>query len=309
MITAVVLNPCIDRAVKVERLNIGGLNRILSSDDTPSGKGVNVAKTLSLFKVRAAVSGIIFEDGGSLTIRELERLGIRAEFFSLPGRMRVNTKVLDLSTSTVTELNEPGQQVNPEVLAVLRENVLRLSAESEFIVFTGSAAPGLPGGVYRDLIGLVKKTGCKAVLDADGALFKKGMEAVPYVIKPNLFELEQFAGKKLNSLPLIKKAAEEIIEKGVSIVLVSLGADGALLADRDHAYYSPGLKINVVNTVGAGDAMLAGALYALLNKKSSDEVLKFAAAAAAASVSQEGTGLSDASVIPKFYDTIEVREI
>lgn len=309
MVTAVMLNPGIDRVLTVDKINKGGLNRIVEYKDLPGGKGLNIVKALSSFKVPSKITGFIFEEGGSLINSELAKYNVQADFVSLPGRVRTNIKVLEASVNSVTEFNEPGERVSMNAVEPLIKKLSQLAEKSEYVVFTGSVPPGLPGSIYRSLIVAAKSNGCKTVLDADGKLFRYGMEAIPFMVKPNLFELEQFMGKKLGSLPLIKGAAERIIETGVSYALVSLGSEGAILTDKNVTLYSPGLKIPVKNTVGAGDAMIAGALFAMINGKPASEILKLSSAAATASVSQEGIGLSDISSVLEYSSITEVTEI
>ena len=177
------------------------------------------------------------------------------------------------------------------------------------MVFGGSVAPGLKDDIYFKLIETSLKHGCRCILDAEGDLLKKGIEAKPFMIKPNLFELKTLTGKELGSTEEIKAAAQEIIKSGVQIVLISLGGDGAMIVTKDEAWFAQGMKVTVKNTVGAGDTMVSGAVKGLLGGGDACEVLRQAAAAATCSITQEGTGLTDISTLSEIYSNIKISSI
>ena len=129
------------------------------------------------------------------------------------------------------------------------------------------------------------------------------------MVKPNISELETFLERRLHSLDEIKEAAQGIVDRGISVVLVSLGKDGAVIVTKEGAKLAKGLKVDVKNTVGAGDTMAAGAVKGLIHSGDAGEVLRQAAAAATCSIMQEGTGLADASMLQSVYNNIQITEI
>ena len=141
--------------------------------------------------------------------------------------------------------------------------VVRHAENSDYLILSGSLPPGCPQDYYRTLIDAVEGLGCRCVLDADGERLKYGLEAKPFMIKPNRFELETMTGGPLKSLSDIRRAAMRYIDMGVEVVAVSLGADGALITDGDSTLYAPRMNIEVKGTVGAGDAMVAGPVCGL----------------------------------------------
>lgn len=309
MVTVVMLNPCIDRMLVVGGLKAGGLNIVSDSYEMPAGKGLNLAAALRTMRAECILTGLMFEKDAEIYISELSKLDIPYDFIIVPGSVRINTKVIDKTSGSVTELNKRGERVDKSVVYTLRCKVERLAGKSDFTVFTGSAPPGLPDDIYRQLIETAKRAGSKCVLDADGELFKKGVEAAPFLVKPNLPELERYSGRKLDTIPSIKEAAAEIVRRGVGIVLSSLGKSGAMLTNGETALFCAAAEVPVINPTGAGDAMLSGALYALLNNMPLTETLKIASAAAALSVTQPGPILSDAARIGEYVKIIEVTEV
>jgi len=307
MVTVVMLNPCVDRALVVDGLNVGALNIIRSKYETPSGKGLNLAAALRALRAECFLTGLMPGESAGIYGAELSRLGIPFDFVAVPGRVRVNTKIVDKAAGIVTELNERGEPAAEAAAEALCEKVRRLCAKSRYTVFTGSVPPGLPDAIYRRLIGIAKSAGSLCVLDADGEPFREGAGAAPFLVKPNIAELERYSGRSLRSLDEIKRAAEGLIEKGVKIALVSLGSGGALITDAKTAFYCAAAEVSVADTTGAGDAMLAGALYSLMLGGPLDEILKHACAAAALCVSRPGPVLSDADGFDHYLPLMKIR--
>ncbi len=309
MITGVCLNPCIDRMIVIDSLVRGGLNRILSSRNDPAGKGYNVARAASRLGLRCAASGFLFDENGDVIADALAADGVEDHCLRLPGRVRVNLKIYEKNAAIVTELNERGEAIGPEAFSALTDALETLAHSSEYMVFSGSAAPGLPTDVYEKLIRLAQSAGCKAVLDADGPLLAQGLKARPFMIKPNRYELELLAGRELGSLQEIRHFCDGLLADGIRVVAVSLGAEGAMIVSEGKAYYAPATDVPVKSTVGAGDSMVAGMLLGLSNHAPADEVLRLGTACAATSVSREGTGLSDAGRLREMAERTTVRPL
>ncbi|MBT3320060.1 MAG: 1-phosphofructokinase family hexose kinase [Clostridia bacterium] len=308
-VTGVCLNPSIDRALTIDGFDYGGTNRVLGSVDCAGGKGFNVALAAKKLGLRAAATGFVFSGNGDIILHTLSEHGVSDQTLHFQGKVRVNLKVFDKATQVVTELNGKGQMMDADSFAQMSHKMDELAKISHFMVFGGSVAPGLPDDAYKLLIEIANAQGCKCVLDAEGALLKKGITAQPFMIKPNLFELETLVGTKLNTIGEIKTAAQNLINKGVEIVLVSLGQEGALIVNERKAKFAPGIKVDVKNTVGAGDSMVSGAIKGLIDSSELAETLKQAAGAATCSVMQEGTGLTDTSQLKSIYDKIKITDI
>jgi 1-phosphofructokinase len=259
--------------------------------------------------VQSAATGFLFEENGKIISDALSNDHVEDHGIHLPGHVRVNIKVYEQDKAVVTELNEKGNTISPHAFEQLEAKIEELSRRSSYMVFSGSVSPGMQSDTYQKLIGILWRSQCKAVLDADGDLLKMGILAKPFLIKPNLFELELLVGRKMDNLEDIRKVCGELIETGIGIVAVSLGAGGALIVDKHAAFYAPALDIPVKSTVGAGDSMVAGLLLGLENRKSLGEILRLGAASAASSISREGTGLLNAEWMKRRLDSVEVRAI
>lgn len=289
MITTVTLNPAIDRTITVDTFVYGSVNRVGSSREDMGGKGINVARILGALGTECRATGFIGRRNLAQVESLLARDAIRCDLVPVEGTTRLNTKLLESSSRTTTDLNEAGFRVGETELAALKDKIAALAAESTFTVFSGSVPPGLPDTIYRDLVRLAGPA-CHTVLDADGELLRNGLEASPYLIKPNIHELENALGRRLPEAADIVAAAREIITRhGVTYVLVSMGGDGSILVSANAALKAEPIKVDVRGTVGAGDSLLAGFLHSLARGLAEADALACATACGALAVSREGT--------------------
>ena len=307
-IVTVTLNPCVDKTIEIDSLNRGGLNRVKKTRTDYSGKGVNVSKALHALGCDTVCAGIVFSGGGGAFMKSLGDDGIANDFYLIDGELRTNTKLFEINERTMTEFNERGSFNAPEKLEEIIGKIVGICESAQSAVLAGSIPDGMPPDIYKKII--ERLPGVKIILDADGAVFDEALDAGPYAIKPNLFELEAAAGKKLSTHGEIFAACEKIIGAGkAKIVLVSMGSDGAVICGGGEKYYAPSLDIAVRGLQGAGDSMVAGICYAISFGCSVRETLRCAAAAAAASIIREGTLLCLREDFDRFYNMVKISSI
>lgn len=307
MITTICMNPSFDRTVEVDALALGQVNRIRTSRTDVGGKGVNVAVVARRLGLEAQVIGCAGADGVGRVREALEREGVGHAFLEVEGAVRVNTKVVSLDGSGVTELNEPGPALSEDDLQRFFALAREKAAQSDFVVITGSLPPGCPAGTYRELIRALD--GCRCILDVGGAELLLGAEAKPFLIKPNHHELAATLGRELLTLADVREAAQVFLDRGVAHVVVSLGGDGALYAGADGTLLADAVPVEVHSTVGAGDAMVGGLLAGFLKDGTVRAALRCGAAAGTSSVMTEGTQL----IVPEDYERllpqVQIREL
>ena len=291
MVTTVTMNPCIDRTLTVDGLEAGGTNRVLSARDDIGGKGINAAIAMKHLGIAARCIGINYSDNWKSVERFLSGQQVAYEFTLCPGSMRVNTKIFDRSDEVMTEFNEKGTHVGADTLQHFSDIFEESLRDTEILVLDGSVPPGVPSDIYGDMIRKAAKCSVRTVLDASGELFAEGVKAAPYMVKPNLAELSEAAGRELTDKGQIIDAARALIDRGISYVCVSMGQDGALLAGKEAVYEAAPLKLEVRGVQGAGDSMVAGICMALTENREPADMLRYGTAAAAASLMLDGTQL------------------
>ena len=287
MITAVCMNPAFDKTAATERFIPGGLNRLADLRCDAGGKGVNVARTISRLGGTADCVGCLGAGDEAAFLALLAEEKILFHGVSVPGRIRTNLKVLDASTGCITELNEPGFVLTPkqqqDFLVLLREK----TENSAYVIFSGSLPKGCSAAFYRECMRDLQ--GKKCVLDVDGEALTLGMKESPFLVKPNLPELEAIVQKKLGSVSEVREAACMLITRGAENVVVSLGKDGALFANGTQALFAPPLSVKVQSTVGAGDAMTGAMVMAIAQGERIIEAFRYGVAAGSAAVMTAGT--------------------
>lgn len=309
MITSISLNPSIDRTMTVENFAAGALNRVISRTDVAAGKGINVALTVSALGLDSECIGIMYRDSASLFEKRLMVNSTAYDFVWCEGSARTNIKVFDRAAGVVTELNESGINVEQSALDAVTDLVIRHAEDSDFLILSGSMPPGCPPEYYRTLIKAVDGLGCRCVLDADGERLRYGLEAAPYMIKPNHFELETMTGKKLTTIKEIRNAAYRYLDKGVEVIAVSLGADGALITNGGETLYAPRMNIDVRSTVGAGDAMVAGLVAGFMGENDLEDSFRMGVACATARCVTEGNRIMDRTIYKAILDMVSIERI
>lgn len=307
MIMTICLSPALDRTVTVDSLVPGQVNRIRQSRTDVGGKGVNVAVVCRRLGLDAQVIGCAGVDGYAKLQAKAKAECIGCDFHTVEGAIRVNTKVFPLDGSGVTELNEPGPTLTAEDLDVFFDLAIEKTRCSDYVVITGSLPPGCPAHTYRELIRALSSVPC--ILDVGGEALTLGVEARPFLIKPNHHELAATVGRELHTMADIRDAAQSFVDRGVRHVVVSLGKDGALYVGEEGCFYAPEIPVEVKSTVGAGDALVGGLLYGLAKHGSMREGFRAGAAAGTASVMTEGTQLIIPDDFMRLLPQVQIQEL
>jgi 1-phosphofructokinase len=259
VIVTLTLNPSLDRTVDVDALERGAVIRTSEPVLEPGGKGVNVTRALSANGVASlAIVAVAGPEGAELS-RLLERDGILCRFVSVSGRTRSNTTVCE-PDGTVTKLNEPGSALSDADLVAIATAVRTSVRDGDWLVVSGSTPPDLSGEQVAALLAEASATGAQLVIDSSGDALESSLASKPRIIKPNRDELSELVGRELGSLAAVVEAAEEVRDYGVDFVLVSLGAEGAVLVGPDGMLMGESRVEKPRSTVGAGDSFLAGFL-------------------------------------------------
>ena len=299
----VTLNPTFDITCLLDGLEPGRINRVQTSRTDPGGKGINLSRVFARFQPKSLALGIAGEETASLLQKRLEQEGVVSAFFTVPGAVRENMTYL-LPDHREYKVNQPGPSLPSGTLqAFLPWMEQHISGGNTVIAFAGSLPDGMSGDEFVAFASHFQ-TKSRLVLDTSALSLSQLLACRPWVIKPNLEELEQLMGRSLNSLDQRLQAAQELIQGGVEQVLVSLGEEGLLGVTNQQALLAKVPKVSVCSTVGAGDSALAGFLLALSKGESWSVALRLAASFGTAAVATEGTNPPDQAAVQRIYSQV-----
>ena len=269
------LSPSLDRTITLESYLPGKTNIIKNTVTRAGGKATNVSFALKKFGMDFVSAGIIAGSNGEYIKKALEDKGIDTVFSHIEGETRVNYKIYCENTKTMTEMNDRGQPIAAEDAEDWTESMINMLGGCETLVLSGRLPPGFSGDTYARIIAAANRGNTKVILDTNGRSLKDSLGSKPYAVKPNRDELEEYAGRRLPSIKETAEVLRGIIDRGVSIAVVSLGKDGAIGADRDQMLYAESFDIIPAGTVGAGDSMVAALVYCLHNHMCFQDTLKW----------------------------------
>jgi 1-phosphofructokinase len=302
MIVTVTPNPSIDRTVTLTApLTRGAVHRVSSVTTEPGGKGVNVARALTLAGVDSVA--LLPAPGNDPLIAALQDSAM--PFHCVPSTEAVRTNLtITEHDGTTTKLNEPGATLDPTVVDALTQAVLANAEQASWVVLSGSLPPGMPDGWYAEVVARLAPYPCRVAVDTSegplSALVESFGRAAPDLIKPNAEELAGVLGYSPQALEAavaqgdpepVVSAARELVERGVRAVLATLGAAGAVLVDQTGSWMATPGPIVPCSTVGAGDASLAGYLRAEVGGNVPPQRLQMAVAYGSAAAALPGSAL------------------
>jgi tagatose 6-phosphate kinase len=290
-------NASVDATYRVDRLARGTIMRVSTRVSTPGGKGNNVARVLRALGHDVVASGFAGGHAGGFIERELQALGIEPAFVPVAGESRTCLAIVEDASAAVSELLEVGPTVTSDAQQALLERVDVLARQADAVVLSGSLPNGARLDLYADLVRIARDRGAFVALDSSGGPLAEGLAAEPDLVKPNWEEMRELMG---NAHADVSAAVSFVQERLLgpalgagSRVLLSLGRDGAVLIGAEGAVRVPARSVAVVNTVGAGDALLAGYLDAWSRRERAAAALAHASAVAAASTLQPQPGSVD----------------
>jgi 1-phosphofructokinase family hexose kinase len=290
LITIAGFNTSLDRTATTDALRPGGVNRVRDVRTYPGGKGLHVALTVAALGEPVRLVGLIDEPNRSLFEEGLRTSGV--EFHGVPtsGRLRTCLAIRERGTGRITEILEPGPEADPDTRNRLCALFLDLAADSDLAVLSGSVPPGFAEDVYGELVSSLRKGGVRCLVDASGGLLRGAVDAQPLLIKPNREELAELVGEPIDGATAAVKAARGLTSKGPEMVVVSLGAEGALAVQGDRAWRAEAPRVDVANAVGSGDCLLGGLAVGLRRGLELEEVLRLGVACGTANATSPETG-------------------
>ena len=305
MIYTVTFNPSLDYIVSVSDFKLGLTNRTDSELLLPGGKGINVSTVLQNLGIANTALGFTAGFVGEEVRKEVEQLGVKAEFISLDeGVSRINLKLKSIDG---TEINGQGPKIPREAVDALMTQLDRLGAD-DTLVLAGSIPASMTDDIYQKIMERLNGRNVRIVVDATKDLLLNVLGHHPFLIKPNNHELGDIFGVKLSEREEVVPYARKLQEKGAVNVLVSMAGKGAvLLAEDGNVYAAEAPKGILKNGVGAGDSMVAGFLAGYGESGDYEHAFRMGLAAGSASAFSEQLATKDE--IEKVYETCKITKI
>lgn len=300
MIYTITLNPALDYTISLKKLIQNKINTSTSECIIPGGKGINVSIILKRLGIDSVVLGFISGFTGEEIKRLVENEKIRTDFIKMKtGNSRINVKILEKSSETA--INSYGPSVDNKSIEELFQKLEKIKKD-DILVLSGSTPKGINENIYEKICENVKDKNVKIVVDSTKDLLVNTLKYNPFLIKPNHHELGEIFNVQITNKNQAIEYAKRLQQKGARNVLVSMGSEGSVLLDENGEEYKGNViqNKNVINTVGAGDSMVAGFLAGYLKFEDYEKALNLGISAATATVNNVYLGTKDEIV--EYFD-------
>lgn len=304
--TTVTLNPAVDKTYTAARLILGQVNRMESMKNIAGGKGINVAKILRQYGFGVKTMGFLGGYAGRFIENYARGIGCQCCFTHVEGETRSSINIL-AQDGYVTEILEPGPEISGPELAQFYTDFDRETKDSEMVILSGSVPEGVPASVYGELAARAKAQGKKVLLDSSGEYLRRGVNAGPFMAKPNGRELEALAGRRIRGLEDTIKAAIDLSERGITHVMVSMGAKGLLYVSGEQILYARAPGIKALNTVGCGDSVVAAFAMAYAEGLGGEELLRYCVGLSAANATTLESAVIPMERAQELMDEVKVE--
>ncbi len=305
-IISINLNSAIDHHIEIDKFKLGSVIRAKESILYASGKAINSTRTISCLKKNITAFCFVGKNEAHF-YNQLKSKYIKLNLFKVEEITRSNITIVDSNHNLITHLQTNGYKLKEELLHPFINQIEKQISKDDVVIISGGIPNGIPDDYYKILIELCNKKGSKVVFDSSGKYLKNGIKSNPFVIKPNIKELEELSGRKISNLAGIVKEAKELNKKGIELVFISRGEKGVVLTKRgETGYWTANVKIPLIkhegDNIGCGDAMVGGIAVSLFKDNQIEDILKMAVACGAANILSKGPGickLSDVNLLSK----------
>ena len=303
-VVTVTLNPAIDQTLSIPGFAAGRVNRVAGSRSNAGGKGVNVACFLADLGLDVIATGFLGAKNPELFEEGFARKGIADRFVRIEGATRTGIKIVDAQETT--DINFPGLTPQQEDIDELLSRIAALVSPGGWFVLSGSIPPGVPDNIYATMTYAIHNQGGHVLLDTSGRPLREALTSRPEVMKPNLDELSELTGRVLENPAAVRAAAASLL---LQRVVVSMGGEGAVFVDRERSLLARPPQVPVRSTVGAGDAMVGGIVYAMIHDLPLEDLARTATASGAYAVTRVGTGIENLAEFRALMEQVEIEEL
>jgi len=308
-VSVLALNPAVDISYVISQLLEYQKVRAEKTLYHPGGNGINIARGLTELEVAVHCCSIIAGESGDLFLKLLgDTLADRHKWYRVTGETRLNTTVLTHNPPGQYEITSVGPEIPHDVLEKICDGFLEIAGDG-IAVLSGQLPPGVPDSTYKTLIERINQQGGRAVLDSHSEVLKLGLEAKPWLVRFNRHILEMSMLRRMDTIEDVAHAAQQIQQRGIEYVCVSLGDQGAVLADSNNIYHCEAPKVHKQSTVGCGDSLVTGMVAAALMGESAAAMLRFGVVCASATASHPGTELFSRDELESGTMDVEVTKV
>ena len=309
MIYTVTLNPTLDRSLIVAEIVFNDVLRASQVRLDWGGKGLNVSRALKALGGESVAMGFCGGATGKQLEDGLHALGIPTHFVAIANETRSTIFIAESVSERHIKVNEIGPTIQPAELDALLNRVADTVQPGDYWTLNGSLPPGVAADTYAGLTGIIQGCGAHACLDASGEALRLGCQARPYLVKPNRLEAETVYGAAIRCEADARGAVQAFLEQGVSLAALSLGADGLLLASSSAAVWAKPPQVTIQGPTGAGDALLAGLLWAFQRGLPLEEVARWGAACGTAAALLPGTAVGTLAEVEAVLAATQVSRL
>ena len=311
MIATVTLNAAIDKTLICHELEIGGITRAEEALAVAGGKGINVARSVFRLGGEVLATGFVGGANGAIIRNLLETEKIPNHFFELGGNSRTCLAIIEKCNQTITEIYDPSPMVRQDEWENFKEFMIDLAKEADIITFDGSLPAGLSDEAYCELISLVKEVNdnCKVILDSSGQALIRGIQAKPFMIKPNRDVMETLLGYPIPDKERQIKAVRALLKQGIELVVLSLGSEGVVFGYKEAIYKIEPLSVEVESTVGCGDALVGGFAQRFLVSGDVVDAVKYGVASATSNLTSKTQGDVSQAQVNEFVTHLHSYQI
>ena len=308
-IVTVTMNPVFDKSLFIRGFEPGGTFIAEESTTLAAGKGVNVSRALKNVSIDSIATGILPEGGMDAYLELLEHEGISHDFVHTQGAIRTNVTLVNTIGCDETHIRERGPLIGSLSLKLLQKKIISLIEDETVFVFSGSLPEGLPSTAYAGLIETLKRYGCPSFLDTSEDALRDTVSSGPFFVKPNLEEAEQVLGYYPEKADDLKKACEDFHEKGVENVMITMGKKGVVFSGKGELVRASVEIPFPVNSVGSGDAALAGSIVGILGGLDAKSIARLACTFGAANSLISGAGRFQYGDLERLYGMAETSAL
>ena len=306
MIYTITVNPSIDYVLQLKNLTIGEVNRTQNDVKLPGGKGINVSRIMKELNIDSTALGFVGGATGSMFIELLSEHNLKTAFTQVSEDTRINVKINAVDQNEETEINGAGPAITDAERQSFMDNLDGIG-EGDIVVMAGSLCKNLDSKFYLDIAKKIQEQGAEFIIDTTGQALLDALPLHPLIVKPNHHELAELFNVTFKDEDEIITYARKLLDKGAKHVLVSMAGDGALLVTKDKAYKANAPKGTVINSVGAGDSMIAGFAGTFMETKDAIESFHMGAACGSATAFSQDIAIREK--IDKVYKDISITEI